>query len=343
MGGVEELWQFSGRTLLIVVLVSALWAATTGWAIASWGRLSPVLGAVVGGIGQAPALVVLGVVAIVRESNRRRGERSVDAAPVEVPVDDGWGGSSGWGDLGPSALASTASASGWGDELSSSTASDWGLDPLPTGDPTPPSRQRRSLREIVLPSRWILVAGTLAALVLAATLASPWLRVDAGVIPAILLFPIGTGLDVLVLIGIVLVLAALVALGIRRMRVAAIVLASVADLWLLFALVTLSARESVARVLAEVGAFELTVGDALRVLGVETGGGVIQLPEGVDLSSIGLTGDTVDLSGVELGAVIPNIDVQVSVGIYLLITFAVLANLAVGLVLRTPAPSRDEA
>lgn len=350
---IQELWDFGGRSLVILIGGAVLFSATAGYALASWGGFSRVAGAIAGGLGQLPGLIVLGVISAIRRGRRSAATASSAAASSTPgrPVDSGYDGfefsdDAGGYDRGPAAASSSAASSaasvssaapgeyaGFGD-LEEASGWGWSDDPVPvdavalTGEPAEPW-----WRHLTKEAPAIAVAG-IATLVLLASLLAAWLSFDAGIIPRVWFYPIGTGLDVAVIVSAIAVAVAVLAFALRPFRWSAVLLAAVADTWLVLALLTVSARHSVARVLEEVGAFTLTIGDALQALGLDTTGGTVELPPGLDLSGIGINGTTVDMSTIELGAVIPNVTIELGPGLFLLLAFAVIANVAVVLFLR---------
>jgi hypothetical protein len=80
----------------------------------------------------------------------------------------------------------------------------------------------------------------------------------------------------------------------------------------------------VTELLGDIGAISYDLGDLLGSFGLTGSAGVVELPEGIDLSAVGIVGRTVDLRAVDLAAPIPAATLELGPGWFI--------ALAVGLV-----------
>ena len=329
----EQLWDLGGRTILIIVLCSALFGATAGFALSSYGNFSRVVGIVIGAIFTFPGVVGLAIYAAATRPRRAPVQRAQAATPSAFanaePSYLGFGEYEATASAAASATATAVAASGFEsfdslqDEVIAATATS-----APTALETPARRWRWEWVRTKNGTRAV-IAGGLAVLVLLSTLLIAWVSIDAGIIPKFWFYILGTGLDVVVIVTALLVAGGVLLIANRPSRWAAVAVAWIADTWLVLTLIAISARQTVAEFLEQIGALSLTVGDTLNAFGVDTTGGTVELPPGVDLSSLGYPGRSIDLSGIELGTVIPDVGIEVGPALYAILAFAVLANVLV--------------
>lgn len=318
----DWLWDLTGRSLLIVIGLSALWAATAGFAIASYGSFPRWIGIVVGGLFNLPALAVLLGVAGAR---RARARRALGAPSPRAVEGDTGGGRSLWGD-------DTGSSSGslWGDRAGSSESSGWSGgslwgddaagDPwasadsslgsadmaVANGDPAAPAERRRRFW-VTAPVGWIVTALILiGAGLLLLSLTADWVSFDTGLTSTFWFRAAGTALDIAVLVSAAVAFAVAALAVWRPLRAAMVVLSWVANAWLGFALLVLSAHYSITYWLLQIGDFSVEIGEVLGGLGIADG---LQLGE-ISMDSL------------------PEFTSQIGPGIPLLLIFGVLGNLA---------------
>jgi len=343
MNVLQELMDLSGRTLLLIFGVSALFGATASYALAVYGRLPRPLAITIGVLFSFLGVLVLGIVVLARRSNRTPAVAAAQPATREaLDAGSGYAGFDDW-DSPASALASSPAGFGGG----SGFGFDDGEVAAPVATPVAARAPRRGFRDR-LSTAWVRSRagqvtaglGVVAVLVVVASIFVGWLSINAAITPRFWVYPLGTGVDVALLVTAVIGATAVASLATRPLLSVGVLLAWVADTWLLGALLLIVGRESVARFLAEIGALTLSVGDLLESVGIDTTAGVVDLPPGVDLSSLGITGRTVDMSSMELGAVIPDVSVEIGPGVYLIIAFAVLINAAVFVVIRSADRAR---
>lgn len=336
-----QLIDFALRTFVISALCSAAFGAAAGYALASFGRYSRVLGAAVGAILSLPGLCGLAVATLVRAVSVRRGRQTgVAILPDgEVVVFGGVGLASGDRSTGfasafdsgydsaPVGSASTSSMFdlGWDEPVTEAPVSE----PAPLAGRPPLQLWARSR------ASW-MVFGSLAIAValLSSALFTAWLHVTTGVLPPYWFYASGNGLDFLVEVSLLLVIVSGAALVFRPYRWAAIAIASVADSWVFFGLIAITMRDLAARLLENIGAMSFTVGGLLEMLGVDTSGAVVEIPEGMDLSSLGITAQTTDLTAVDMATVIPDVTLGLGVAVFMLLASGLIANIAVVSTLR---------
>ena len=307
------------------MLCSLLFGATAGSAISSYGNFSRVVGSILGAIFGISGVAAMAIFSVARRPRAPRGAQTA-GADVTVGPDSTYQGFGDF-DLGTARGAAAMSA---GFDLFEPKEIPWGNQTLLDADS--PGIPVRTLRRPdwtwarSCEGRRGTVLGGASVVVSLATIAIAWVSIDASIIPKFWFYIPGTGIDVAVLITAAVVGAGVAVIANRPLRWPVIVIAWVADTWLVAILIAISARQTVAEFLDQVGALSLSVGDTLSAFGVDTTGGVVEIPPGVDLSSLGSPGRTIDLSSIELGAVIPDVSVQIGPRLYLIIAFAVLAN-----------------
>jgi hypothetical protein len=137
------------------------------------------------------------------------------------------------------------------------------------------------------------------------TLFGVWFTFDSTIVPPFRMSPWGTGADVAVLVSVALFGLAVVLVWFRPSRVASSVVTVVGTTWLFVAASALLLSGPVTALLADVGNLSYSVGDALEAVGADTSASTIELPPGVDLSALGITGSSIELGAVDLAAPIP--------------------------------------
>ena len=330
----QEIWSLGGRAVLLIVASSALFGATAAFAVASYARMSRVMAVIVGVVFGPLGAAILGLVALLRRGNRSRHHSLCVSATAPAPVEtisfsQEYAGFDSW-DASPERVAVGGCSDGFGfDEFDS-------LQPRltqPVGENGPPARRSFSDR---ISHAWVrskvgrstAIFGSVALSALVVSIFAGWLDIDAAIVPRFWFYPIGTGLDVALALTVLIAGVAILSLATRPFRSVAVLLAWVADTWLVFLLLMISSRYAVAGFLEQVGTLTLSAGDLLKSMGVTARGGVVELPAGVDLSSLGLSGPAVDLSKVDLSQVIPNVSIDIGPGVYLVLVFAAMANVA---------------
>jgi len=363
---VDHIVELSGHLELALIACSLLFWATAGYALASFLGVRRRWATPVSAVFPVLGLVAIALVALRNREKERRSEhqraRDDAAAPTSAP--GGFEASAaspvGVNDSGfapfSSAQPVTHADTAWGVSefgLADSGFADTGFGDvgfrgqsfndqsfggaIPTVVPAVASARTPFWGGDWLPRRVALVAvgATVVALAcLVVTLALPWFSVDSGLSPRFWVFAVGNGIDiVLYATGIALVIA-LIGLVRHPSRWAAILIALFADWWLLIVLAVVSTQQSLQELLDQIGAFRFTVGQMLSGLGATSHAGVIQLPKGVDLSSIGIAGNSIDAGSINLTAALHNVDLQLGVSWWLLVAFVIMANVVVVIVLR---------
>jgi hypothetical protein len=332
---VGELTLFGVELLLISLMCSLAFGATAGYALASFGRYPRALGIAVGGLLPFPGLLVLALVSMFRgisrakrasrlaKATREVPQRGVHLLHVEVSLPE-------TGGLSPGGLRFDMTAPHAGvqrlapEEPRGASGSRGGLMPAPPKRAVPG-------RGAWLKTRlglWAIVPAALALAMVAGTLFTEWFRVDSVVSPPYNLYAWGTGLDVLVEASLVLMGVGLAVLLLRPYRWAAVLIAFVTDGWLFFALVAVTVRDAVVRLLGHIGALSVTVGDTLRTLGIEAPDSSVQALAGTGpLTDLAAHPST--LTAADVGNAIPNVSLGLGVAIFLFIGGGVAANIGV--------------
>lgn len=332
----QEIWDLGGRTLFLIVASSGLFGATAAFAVASYARMSRVLAVIVGIVFGPVGAALLGLVALIRRgsSPRHHTSDSRETAPVQtISPPPEYAGFDSW-DVSPVRVHAGGSDGFGFDQFDS-------FEPTLTQSPgvdVPPVRRRFSDR---ISHAWVrsklgrftAISGGLALGALIVSIFAGWLNIDAAIVPRFWFYPIGTGLDVALAVTVLIAGASVLSLATRPFRSVAVLLAWVADTWLVLLLLLISSRYTVAEFLDQVGTLSLSAGDLLKTMGITARGGVVDLPKGVDLSSLGLSGSTIDLSKVDLSQVIPDVSIEIGPGVYLVLAFAIMGNAAVFAVL----------
>lgn len=330
----QGIWDLGGRTILLIIASNALFGATAAFAIASYARMSRAVAVIVGIVFGPLGAAVLGLVALLRRSSRSRHQSLAPGATAAPPVEtisrsQEYAGFDSW-DVSPVRVADGGGSDGFGfDDFES-------LEPRLTqsvGENGPPAKRRFSDR---ISHAWVrsktgrftAIFGGLALAALIVSIFAGWLDIDAAIVPRFWFYPVGTGLDIALAVTVLIAGVAILSLATRPFRSVAVLLAWVADTWLVLLLLLISSRYAVAEFLEQVGTLSLSAGDLLKTIGVTARGGVVDLPAGVDLSSLGLSGSTIDLSKVDLSQVIPNVSIGIGPGVYLVLAFAAMANVA---------------
>lgn len=330
----QGIWDLGGRTVLLIIASSGLFGATAAFAIASYARMSRLVAITVGIVFGPLGAAILGLVALVRRGSRSRRRSSVAGATAAAPVDtislsQEYAGFDSW-DVSPMRVADGGSSDGFGFDDFDSFEPRY-TQSLSENGPI----ARRSFSERISHTwlrsktgKFTAAFGGLALASLIVSIFAGWLDIDAAIVPRFWFYPIGTGLDVALAVTVLIAGVAILSLATRPFRSVAVLLAWVADTWLVFLLLMISSRYAVAGFLEQLGTLSLSAGDLLKTMGVTARGGVVELPAGVDLSSIGMSGSTIDLSKVDLSQVIPNVSIDIGPGVYLVLVFAVMANVA---------------
>lgn len=339
----QALWDLGGRSILFIVLSGALFGATAGYALATYGRLPRSVAIAVGAVFSIFGVVILSIVVLVRRFGRHSehpvGERA-DMAPASETL-TGYEGFDDW--------SSAASSDALVGAETMKTDNSWGFDSWDTVQPpilaTPNAASSSAARRTITDrfstawgrtplGRIAAGLGSVAGVLVVVSIFTGWLSINAAIVPRFWVYPIGTGLDIALLVTAVIVGSVVASVAMRPFCSLAVLLAWVADTWLVLMALLVSSREAATYLLNEIGALTLSTGDLLKSVGIDTSAGVVELPQGVDLSSVGVSGRSVDLSGLDLGQIIPDMSVTIGPGVYLIIAFAVLANAAVFVILR---------
>ena len=352
-----DVWDFGGRGVIIVALALSFFGAMAGWALSSWGRMPRTLGVAVGVLTSVVGVAVLGIVALARRSGsggagrarqlgriHSRGASTPSVSKQTIPgqaqsqvtgFGDLWdGGSTGF----PSTVSytpgmETASeyANLWTDSISSPSENP----SSPRIDAQPLPKALRRLAWVLTPvGRWAVGVGMLSTGVAALSIVIPWVSIDAAVIPKVWVYPLGTGVDTVLAVTVAMVIAGLSISSRIPSRIAAVTIAGLADIWVTAASLMISARASLVAMLEQVGDLTLSVGDVLALLGIDIRGSKIELPDGVDLTSLGLIGHSVSASSIPLGAMIPNMTIGIEPGLFVVILFSIFANVAAIMIIR---------
>lgn len=172
-----------------------------------------------------------------------------------------------------------------------------------------------------------LVVLAVATVALAASLLVSWFTFDSRIVPPLRVWAWGTGLDVALVSTLVLLVAAQVLAWWRPSRWAAVIAVTAGATWTFVAGSALALTVQVTALLDDVDAFSYSVGDALGAFGLQRNAGVMTLPEGVDLSAVGVPGRTVDLSTVDLAAPIPAATLELGPGWFIAVAVGAVVTL----------------
>ncbi|PPH97815.1 hypothetical protein C5C56_11720 [Rathayibacter sp. AY1D1] len=151
-----------------------------------------------------------------------------------------------------------------------------------------------------------------------------WFTFDSRIVPPLSVSAWGTGLDVAVIATAAVLVVVLVRAWWRPSRAAAVAAALVGGCWTFASGSVLALAAPVTELLGDIGAISYDLGDLLGSFGLTGSAGVVELPEGIDLSAVGIVGRTVDLRAVDLAAPIPAATLELGPGWFI--------ALAVGLV-----------
>jgi hypothetical protein len=196
--------------------------------------------------------------------------------------------------------------------------------------PKVPTERRAARRWGSRRARLLAVAFTLVSgFLLLASVAVPWVVLRTGVIPALVLVPIGTGFDLVIYIAAGCILVAAGFILWRPFRWAAVLVAWVADWWLFAVLSGLILQNALSSALA---GLRLSLGDLLNDFGLGRSTGLI----GSSSSGSGLS---INLRGVDLTAPLRNAGVDLGPAWIVLLAFVVLANVAIFVALRYRPPA----
>ncbi|NQX12305.1 hypothetical protein HQQ80_11765 [Microbacteriaceae bacterium VKM Ac-2855] len=178
----------------------------------------------------------------------------------------------------------------------------------------------------------VLATATVAA---AASLLVSWFTFDSQIVPPLSVWAWGTGLDVAVISTVVFLIAAQGLAWWRPSRWAAVIAVTAGAIWTFVAGSVLALAVQVTALLNDIDAFSYDVGDALGSFGLTGDAGVVTLPEGIDLSVIGVPGPTVDLRTIDLAAPIPAATLELGPGWFIAVAVgAVVVLWAVAEVIR---------
>ena len=159
---------------------------------------------------------------------------------------------------------------------------------------------------------------------LLASVALPLFIVRSGILPPWGFLTFGTGLDLVAYVsGAIVVLGAVFTLR-WPTAWAAVLIAWVADWTAFLVLVVVVVQENLAALLRS---FQLSLGDLFNDLGLGNGVGIIGLGSSNLKTSAGAP--SVDLRGLDLTSTLHHAGVDLGPGLYLMLGFAVVANIAV--------------
>ena len=295
--------NFFTQGVVLGFLCSFVGGAVVGAAIVSYGRMPLWLGIVVGGLLPVLGHLVLLVIALVRAAASRRTPDSRASSTPAVTA-------SPWSTAPTVSLweaAAVEQAAG-----PHGTVSPFGTEmpPAYTGPSAPPSTASSRLRRVdwrFTTVRGIVALVALAALTVAAVSALfvHWFTFDSQVVAPLDVWSWGTGIDTAVLVSVALLLVAGVLATVGPSRWASAIAAIVGGFWTFVGGLALAASAPLTSLLEDIDDFSYSVGDVVTGLGMDPSAGSIELPDGVDLSALGIAGSTVDLSGVDLAAPIP--------------------------------------
>lgn len=306
-----DMWLTAlAQSSLLLAVAWVMSAAVFGAAVASYGRIPLWIG-IVGAVAvPVLGLIVLLIVAIVRSASQRTLRRGATAAGVPAP------GTS------PSNQGSVVATS-------------------PFARPTPVDARSGTEAGVAAPLRPPArapfgrlrtrsgLAGTAALVLLAlaatSTLFIRWFRFDSQILPALSVWAWGTGIDVLVLASVAVLMCAVLLSALRPSRWAAVLAAGVGACWASAAGLAIIVAAPVTTVLTAIGAQSYSMGDALESLGMDTSAATIPLPDGIDLSVIGITGTQLDLASIDLAAPIPTATLELGGSFFVALVVGVLA------------------
>ncbi|QHC57209.1 hypothetical protein [Rathayibacter sp. VKM Ac-2760] len=154
-----------------------------------------------------------------------------------------------------------------------------------------------------------------------------WFTFDSRIVPPLSVVAWGTGIDVAVLTSAGLLAVVLVLAWWRPSRTAAVAAVTLGGVWTFVAGSVLALAAPVTELLSDIGALSYDVGDVLGSFGLRGEVGVVTLPEGVDLSAVGLPGRTVDLSAVDLAAPIPAATLELGPGWFIALAVGIVVML----------------
>jgi hypothetical protein len=198
--------------------------------------------------------------------------------------------------------------------------------------PEPPTAAQKRAARVAARSRWpgplqrISAGGAavIAVVLLLLSVVVPLLVVRSGILPPWGLLTFGTGLDIVAYVSGGIVVLGAVFIVRWPTAWAAILIAWIADWTLFLVLVFVVLQQNLAALLASL---QVSLGDLFNDFGLDKGVGIVGL--GGSTTSTGTGGPAVDLRGIDLTSTLHHAGVDIGPGVYLVLGFAIVANIAV--------------
>ncbi|WP_062530253.1 hypothetical protein [Demequina rhizosphaerae] len=355
----DELLMLGTRSALFVVAISMLFGATAGYAIASRAALSTLGGALIGALTGLPGVAIYGIVAAAVLHSRKRGtppraaelRRSVArgnlgsepaaGAAASSPPPAVWGDSEslwgadgtaefvparrGPGDFADGSYADDEVLTGWTSEPAGPavTAVDAqaSLAHVPAGKGGLRAAWRRSPRARVL-------IGALAAAAAIAFASSQlrWFGIDVGDYWSGRIYAYDGPLGTAVYTTVALLIAGALALVWKPSRIAAVLLAFLADSWLVALVLAASTVHTARELVRDANNGAHSIADALELLGIDTDAEHLTLPSW-------LGGGSAPVPDTDLTQAVPDVLLGVGPGLWAIVVAAILAHVVAIVVL----------